>query len=91
MYDRIVREYSPHIGIYVYTRVWIEEWREGDCQIDILNGFNGVGIIRMLAPSPTVELAEQIRTEEGSVLVLYPLHALPPTATSCAPYVRSKH
>lgn len=33
----------------------------GDCQIDILNGFNGAGIIRMLAPSPRESrIVEQI-------------------------------
>lgn len=89
----MIARVRARVFAYQYIHTYMRACRSkngGDCQIDILNGFNGVGIIRMLAPSPTVELAEQIRTEEGSVLVLYLLHALPPVAPVCAPYVRSK-
>lgn len=60
---------STRTSAYIYTSACRSK-NGGDCQIDILNGFNRAGIIRMLAPSPRVELAEQIWIEEGSVLAL---------------------
>lgn len=57
----------------VPTRFYISK-NDGDCQIDVLNGFNGLGIIRVLAvrrTSNTAQLVEQIRTRRGQQAFMY--------------------
>lgn len=57
----------------VPTRFYISK-NDGDCQIDALNGFNGLGIIRVLAvrrKSDRAQLLEQIRTRRGQQAFMY--------------------